>query len=91
MSQSELVQEVEESISRGERGATLIPWALALALFSVRDHDPAFSIMAAINSFVDAGWTWNQKTPEIDKDGWYAFFRSQGEMSPPIIQWQRRT
>lgn len=85
-----LVQEVEHAISLGESGATLIPWLAPVALFAVREHDPAVSTLVAADAFTKAGWSWDQKNLELDKCGWYAFFRSQGELSPPIIQWQRR-
>lgn len=66
---------VEDCIRRGFASADLVEW-----------HDSASaSIDAAVAAFVDAGWTWDGQ--ELRRDGWYAWFRSQGMLAPPIVQW----
>jgi hypothetical protein len=84
-----LIREVEGSISAGRNDAALIPWMPRLSLFGVEEHDPAFAILTAISAFTAHGWELDRKENVIRKDGWYAFFRSQGQLAPPIAQWQR--
>ena len=79
---------VEAQIAAGKSNADLIDWALAPTLFDSR-NDPQESIAASIAEFVAAGWRWNELLRQLEKDGWYAFYRSQGILSPPIIQWRQ--
>ncbi len=86
--------EVEESIRQGKGNAGLIEWvyreipATLLEPAGEDEPDPASSIAYSIQKFREAGWSWNGS--ELTKDGWYIFYRSQGQLSPPIIQWQPR-
>lgn len=75
---ADLISQVEFEIRRGRNNAFLIPWG--------GDRKPEQAISIAVDSFRDAGWEWDGR--DLTKGGWYAFFRSQGELSPPILQWQ---
>lgn len=79
-SQSAIVGEVEAAIAAGRSDASLIAW-------SSEQHNPSETIAAAVADFERVGWRWTGY--QIEKGGWYAFFRSQGILSPPIIQWNR--
>jgi len=71
--------DVWEIAQSGKAGATLIDW----------NGDPALAIKSAIAGFVERGWTWNGK--DLRRDGWLAWFRSQGDLAPPIVTWRRDT
>lgn len=45
------------------------------------------SISEVIDQFQAAGWSWDGQ--ELARPGWAAFFRSQGECGPAIVQWMR--
>ncbi len=83
---------VERQISESKSNASLIDWvyqeipATLLEPAGEPEPDPIASIAASVAEFVAAGWNWNGG--ELTKEGWYIFFRSQGQLSPPIIQWQ---
>lgn len=82
-----VIDRVEAEISAGNRGADLIEWASDL--FS-ESRDPEAAINASIAEFVAAGWRWNATLRQLEKGGWWAFFRSQGALAPPILQWAKR-
>ncbi len=87
-----LVEQVEDSIRRGYRNATMIEWvyrehpATLIEEAGEDEPDPVASIVHSVDEFVKAGWTWTGA--DLTKDGWYIFYRSQGQLSPPIIQWK---
>lgn len=78
--------EVEEAISLGQPDALLIPWASDLPWAA---NDPIAAINASVSDFIAAGWGWNPVRRELTKSGWVAFYRSQGALSRPILQWSR--
>lgn len=45
------------------------------------------TICEAIEQFTAAGWEWDGS--ELRRQGWAAFFRSQGELARAILQWRR--
>lgn len=91
---SPLVEMVEDSIRRGFANATLIEWVYrehpATLIEEAHDEpDPVASICMAALEFKKAGWFWDTTLDRLEKDGWMIWFRSQGKLSPPIIQWSR--
>jgi hypothetical protein len=68
---------VWEMAQSGKAGSTLLDW----------DGDPALAIKRAIAGFVERGWTCEGS--DVFRDGWLAWFRSQGELAPPIVTWRR--
>jgi len=89
------VDRVEREIAAGHRNADCIEWVWRDSpsnLFDeepVEEPDPAASICKAVLDFSDAGWNWVGPRNQLEKDGWYIWFRSQGQLSPPIAQWSR--
>jgi hypothetical protein len=47
---------------------------------------PVDAIEQAISGFISRGWAWNGS--DLQRNGWIAWLRSQGVLSPPIIQWR---
>lgn len=81
---------VEAAIAAGRSGADLIPWnKLCISLFGDWEPDPMRAIEESQTDFEMAGWTWNREAKQLEKDGWLIWYRSQGLLSPPIIQWSR--
>ena len=80
------VDHVLAEIAEGRSGATLIEWGGGV-MFDM--HDPEGSIRASRRDFQHAGWTWKPKEQRIEREGWCAFWRSQGQLAPPVIQWQK--
>lgn len=76
-----LVEVVEECVRDGKGNATLVPWA--------DGYDANRAIAESCAAFEAAGWRWNLILEQLEKGGWYAWFRSQGVLSSPIIQWGR--
>lgn len=79
---SQMVQDVEESITAGRSDATTIDWVNG-------EEDPRRAIAASRKEFEDAGWKWDEKEGQLEKDGWYVWYRSQGDLSSPVLQWDR--
>jgi len=73
----EVLDEVDAMISAGNAGATLIEW----------DGNATDAINRAVAAFLARGWQWDGHN--LRKCGWVAWFRSQGELAPPVIQWMR--
>jgi len=71
------VDEVEEEIACGRASATLIEW----------NGNPADAIALVVARFTENGWSWDGAN--LMKGGWTAWFRSQGVLSSPIIQWRK--
>ncbi len=67
--------EVETAMGSGN--ATLIEW----------DGDAGQAIARAVEAFRLRGWDWDGAT--LHRDGWTAWFRSQGNLAPPIVQWSK--
>lgn len=61
----------------GQPGATLIDWS----------GDGALAIQSAVVGFVERGWAWDGR--DMRQDSWLAWFRSQGELAPPIVTWRK--
>jgi hypothetical protein len=78
---------VENEIAHGRPGADLIDWAMSETLFPVQC--PQASISESMRDFIAEGWRWDAEKHDLIRNGWYAFYRSQGLISPPIIQWNR--
>lgn len=86
---SALAELVEREIAAGRPNATLIEWADRQDLFGESARDAECSIRQSMSEFAANGWKRNDKTGYIEKGEWHAFYRSQGLLSPPIIQWSR--
>lgn len=85
------VDEVLAAIAEGRSGDRLIEWVPTDGLFGALDNDPSLAIHASKVQFSTVhGWTYNHSEDRIERDGWYAFYRSQGQLAPPIIQWNRK-
>jgi len=78
---AEFVAGIEECVSDGIANATLIPWD--------ETHNANRAIAESCAAFEAAGWQWNIILEQLEKGGWYAWFRSQGVLASPIIQWGR--
>jgi len=74
---SRVPDEVDEMITDGRSGATVIE----------QTGTPDESIDSAVAAFCKSGWTWDSRN--LTRDGWLAWFRSQGNLAPPIVQWAR--
>ena len=74
------ISHLVESIAEGRNDATLIPWL---------DNDAAGAIEAAESVLLSLGWIWNESEKQLERDGWFIWFRSQGKLSSPIAQWAR--
>ena len=71
-----VLNKVEEAIAAGSSSATLIEWS----------GFPVGAIEQAISGFISRGWAWDGSA--LQRNGWIAWFRSQGVLAPPIIQWR---
>ena len=80
---------VERQIADGRNDAMLIEWTPTADLFADGITDPMASIEASKLDFIQHGWRWNPERKQLEKDGWYAWYRSQGTSARPIIQWGR--
>ena len=78
---SQLVAIVEQSVRDGRGDAMLIPWG--------DRREASQSIAASRAAFESSGWLWNPILEQLEKNRWYAWFRSQGALAAPIIQWGR--
>jgi hypothetical protein len=78
---SDLVLYLDECIRDGHADATLIPWN--------EERSATKAIADARAAFEVGGWEWNIILEQLEKRGWYAWFRSQGVLASPIIQWGR--
>lgn len=78
---AELVAVVDESIRDGKGHAMCIPWN--------DEHNANRAIAESCAAFEADGWRWNLILEQLEKGGWYAWFRSQGVLASPIIQWGR--
>ena len=76
-----LVEVIEGCVRDGHAGATLVPWG--------DGYDANRAIAESRAAFEAAGWSWNLILEQLEKKGWYAWFRSQGTLASPIIQWNR--
>ncbi len=76
-----IISEVSESIAINKSNATLLGWD------DDDNWNPTRTIEVAKVAFSDNGWTWNDASRQLEKDGWRIWFRSQGVLSSPIIQW----
>lgn len=74
------LSELAECIADGVSNATLIPWT---------DEDAPSAIEEAETALVSLGWVWNESEKQLERDGWFIWFRSQGKLSSPIAQWSR--
>jgi hypothetical protein len=75
-----LIADINDCIREGLRNATLIPW-------DGERRDANAAIAETCAAFEAAGWRWNTNLRQLEKGGWYAWFRSQGNLASPIIQW----
>lgn len=75
-----VAEQVTEMADAGHANAVLIEWD--------RTRNPQKAIEQSILEFTAAGWQWAD--PELVRAGWYAWFRSQGNNAPPIVQWGKR-
>jgi hypothetical protein len=73
--------DVWDECRAGHGSAVCIPWD------SARDAKRAISECRV--AFEAAGWIWNSTAEQLERDGWLAWFRSQGHLASPIIQWSR--
>lgn len=79
---NELIELLDWSIQSGRCDATLIPWDSA-------KPDSAREIADARAALEAVGWIWNPIMEQLERGGWYAWFRSQGKLASPILQWGR--
>jgi len=70
-----------ECIAEGHADATLIP--------DQPSGDPEDAIAATRAALEELGWVWNTKEKQLERGGWYVWFRSQGRLSSPIAQWNK--
>jgi hypothetical protein len=78
---AEFVTVVDECIRDGHANAMCIPWN--------ESHDANRAIAESCAAFEAAGWQWNIILEQLEKGGWYGWFRSQGALASPIFQWGR--
>ena len=83
----EWIQNLEECITAGKGNAALIDWAVPADLFGVDIRDPAITIETAKADLAVRGWLWNGRERQMERAGWYCFFRSQGKWARPLAQW----
>lgn len=76
---------VARSIAADRADAALIPWGPR----NRQKRDPALAIESSKAMFALDGWLWNEARRQLEKDGWYLWYRSQGQLAPPIAQWNR--
>jgi hypothetical protein len=68
---------VAEDISN----ADLIPYELGAC---------PLAAIANVRAALEAeGWVWNESKSQLERGGWYVWFRSQGRLSSPIAQWNK--
>jgi hypothetical protein len=77
-----LIAWLDWSTQSGHCDATLIPW-------DAGNHDSEREIADARAALELVGWIWNPILEQLERGGWYAWFRSQGKLASPIIQWGR--
>lgn len=84
-----IAKDIEDAISAGRRDACLIDWANLPQLFPGEEdpQSPTESIAMAKFHLEADGWRWTGS--QLEKDGWYVWFRSQGRESRPIAQWSQ--
>lgn len=79
---NELIEHLEYSLSLGRGDAALLPW-------DADNHNSEREIAAARAALEAEGWVWNPILEQLERGGWYAWFRSQGNLASPILQWNR--
>lgn len=77
------ISELAECIAENHPHATLIPWA------NYREGDSGAAIESVTVALESLGWIWNPSKKQLERAGWYVWFRSQGRISSPIAQWDR--
>jgi hypothetical protein len=75
------VAEFHGYIAEGFADANLIPWRF--------DSCPIAAIANVRAALEAEGWTWNESEKQLERGGWYVWFRSQGRLSSPIAQWNK--
>ena len=84
------VKDVLASIAEGKSGAMLIEWDTDPMMDGPRPvENPTAAIRLSRDHFEAHGWVLVPGKGQLEKDGWYIWYRSQGQLSPPIIQWGR--
>lgn len=78
MSNLTIAEQVTALVDLGRSDATLIEWGTEAGA-------PA-AISESVAQFLALGWRWTGR--ELLRDGWGAWFRSQGALAPPIVQWR---
>jgi hypothetical protein len=79
----EAISAMHEAMAEDHGDANLVGWAPG------KDREAKAAIDYASKQLTDAGWKYNAKQKQFEKDGWYAFLRSQGDLSSPILQWNK--
>jgi hypothetical protein len=74
------VSRLHRAIAENHSDADLIPWA---------DCNPDNAIAAMRSALEAEGWVWNDRQKQLERGGWYVWFRSQGRLSSPIAQWNK--
>ncbi len=70
-----------ECIAEGIANADLIPYQLG---------DCPMAAIANVRAALEAeGWVWNDHMRQLERGGWFVWFRSQGRLSSPIAQWRK--
>jgi hypothetical protein len=77
------ISELAECIEENHPHATLIPWA------ADREGDSGAAIESVTIALESLGWVWNESAKQLERGGWYVWFRSQGRLSSPIAQWNK--
>jgi hypothetical protein len=80
---AKFVERLDWFIMSGRSDADLIPWN------GLEDHDSARETADARAALESVGWVWNPILEQLERGGWYAWFRPQGHGAPPIVQWNR--
>jgi hypothetical protein len=77
------IAEFHECIAEGISNANLIPYQ--------RGSCPMAAIASVRAALEAEGWVWNEAATQLERDGWFVWFRSQGRTAPPIAQWNELT
>jgi hypothetical protein len=70
-----------ECIAGGISNADCIP--------HLRDACPLAAIANVRAALEAEGWEWNEHMRQLERGGWYVWFRSQGRSASPIAQWAK--
>jgi hypothetical protein len=76
---NEFLDYVDDAIRLDIRNATLVP---------LLNHNKIYSLAEVHAVLLGRGWAYNETLKQFEREGWYLFLRSQGELAPPIAQWQ---